>query len=476
MSLKKTYSFFFLLGLFFLPFNSEPPSFMGFLGEYSRESSPLFFLIGIVLLIANDLFRGKLYLPFNKAPYNVFVVFLLVIFLSAVVNASNITGYYFKQTNGWNRYINQFISVLLSSVMFFYLFCNVIKDYGVVKVFMWIRKTFFYSLLIVAAYAFFEYLAITYNLEFSKTIVYFFDYLPFVKVKLDYNLGRISSLTYEPPALGMYLVTISGFMFSYILTSKKNYRFIPFFIVVLLTLLSKSRSAFVIILVQISVAIFYTYMVDRKFRGVFNKILIVAAVLFASILVFKTEAVVQAVNSRIQALNFADTKYSTNSYSVSNKSRLGIQYANYQVFLENPIFGVGWGQQAYESKDKYPKWATKNNYEFPQRYLNENIKSFPPGYNLYLRTLTETGLIGFTVFAAFMGLVFYYSLQFIKKIQKEHKYIPLAMLIAFVGFFLNWLQIDSFRIYGFWLCLSLVMHLKKQNKNVTHNSFNTSFQ
>src|SRR5690606_7481759 len=133
----------------------------------------------------------------------------------------------------------------------------------------------------------------------------------------------------------------------------------------------------------------------------------IGLVVFRGILVFKANAVKEAMNKRISALNFSETKYKVDNHSISNKSRLGIQYANYLVFLENPIFGVGWGQQAYESKEKYPDWAMKNNYEFPYRYLNENDKSFPPGFNLFLRTLTETGLIGFLVFVFFILLFVY---------------------------------------------------------------------
>lgn len=463
MSLKQIYSFFFFLGLFFLPFNSEPPSFMGFLGEYSRESSPLFFLLGVFFLTMNDVFRGKAYLPFNKTPYNIFVVYIAVVLLSGFINGLDISGYYFKQTSGWARYINQVISALLSAVVFFYLFCNVVKDFGVVKAFNLIRKTFFYSLLVVAVYAFFEFLAITFNSNIAVSVINVFDFLPFVEVDLDYRLKRVSSLTYEPPALGMYLVTISGFMFSYILTSTKRSKFIPFFIVIVLALLSKSRSAFVIIIAQVFIGIIYAYKVNRRFRVIFNKGVLGLLILFIGVLVFKTNLVVDTINERLKALNFAEMKYSESNHSVSNKSRLGIQYANFLVFLENPIFGVGWGQQAYESKEKYPKWATKHNYEFNHLYLNEGKKSFPPGYNLFLRTLTETGLIGFMVFIMFIGLFFYYGLRALKKMQSGYKYIPLTILIALFGFFLNWLQIDTFRIYGFWLCLSLIIHLKRQN-------------
>jgi len=134
------------------------------------------------------------------------------------------------------------------------------------------------------------------------------------------------------------------------------------------------------------------------------------------------------------------------------------------VFLESPILGVGWGQQSYESKEKYPDWALKNNYEFNYTYLNENVKSFPPGYNLYLRILTETGIFGFVIFMVF--LLIFIKIVFIelKGANKKYKFIPLTILISGIGYLLNWLQIDTFRIYGFWLCLAILIILKEKLK------------
>mgnify|MGYP003332648669 CR=1 FL=1 len=74
-------------------------------------------------------------------------------------------------------------------------------------------------------------------------------------------------------------------------------------------------------------------------------------------------------------------------HALSNKSRFGIQQAMFEVFLENPISGTGYGLQAFESWKKYPNWAKNNNWEFRLKYLNQNDKKFPPGYNLYLRIL-----------------------------------------------------------------------------------------
>ena len=38
----------------------------------------------------------------------------------------------------------------------------------------------------------------------------------------------------------------------------------------------------------------------------------------------------------------------------------------YQVFLDNPVVGTGYGQQAFVARSKYPSWAKRNNWEQKQ--------------------------------------------------------------------------------------------------------------
>jgi O-antigen ligase len=153
--------------------------------------------------------------------------------------------------------------------------------------------------------------------------------------------------------------------------------------------------------------------------------------------------------------------------SISNKSRFGIQYASLLVFLESPIYGVGFGQQAYHAKEKYPKWATYKNYEFKEYYLNESDKSFPPGFNMFTRLLAETGIVGFLIFLSFIFLIFYQCKKLIESRKDIEKIIPIVLLVSFIGFLINWLQFDSFRVFGFWICLALLI-LQVQQKKIAN--------
>ena len=473
LTLKKSYHFVFFVGIFILPFSSEIPEIFSFLGEYSAESSPIFFLFAFMLLLLDSLVKGKLFFPLKSIEYNVFILFIIIVCLATLVNLPNILDYYFKQTSGLERFMRQFISIILISVAFFTLFINVCRDYGVVKFFFILRKIFFVSFIIVFSCGIIEHIIVSYNVKALIPFVEMFNYLPFVDIVLDYRLTRISSTTFEPPALGSYLITISGFMFSYIFTSKSASRILPFLAVVVLALLTKSRTAFVIIFVQIAIGVYYSYYKYPKFRSLFTKGVLVGFVLMLFVVVFNGKSIVSGISERIEALDFVNNvDFKTSKNAVSNKSRLGIQFAMFQVFKDNPIIGAGWGQHTFESRYHYPDWALKNNYEFRTKYLNENLKSFPPGYNMYMRLLAETGLIGLCVFLLFLFVivnrVFYYY-----KFQKLYNYIHITLIISFFGYFLNWLQIDSLRLYGFWICLAILIMLH-ESRNEKDNSSYTS--
>lgn len=458
--LKKAYHLFFLIGIIMLPFSSEVPEWFGFLGAYANISSSFFFLVGVMLLFLYFVLGGKIYLPIKSTDYSLFLLFLVAICICTLVNLPTILDYYFKQTTGVVRFVRQLLSALLGGVAIFLLFINVCRDYGAIKFFRRIRKIFFLTFILVFVCGMLQFFTVTFHLGFLEPVVYLFDYLPFVNVHLDYRMQRLASTTFEPPALGTYLITISGFLFSYILTSKKIIRFLPFLMVVILAVLSKSRMALVVIIFQVVIGVFFAYLKYANFRNFFNKMVVLGAIGGLFVLLFFWNPISTTVSEKISSLDFTKVEYNAEDNSVSNKSRFGIQYAMLQVLKENPIFGVGWGQQAYEARFHYPKWATEHNYEFSTRYLNEQDKDFPPTFNMYLRILTESGIVGFFVFMIFLCSILLSTFLVYRK--SKHQDIAIALFIGFGGFLLDWLQIDSFKLYGFWLCLAILIILKKE--------------
>jgi len=72
--------------------------------------------------------------------------------------------------------------------------------------------------------------------------------------------------------------------------------------------------------------------------------------------------------------------------------------------------------------------------------------------------LAETGIIGFLLFLCFLGILFYHCMRLLKKSNVETKVLGLICTISLLGFSINWLQIDTFRLFGFALC-AVIVHI-----------------
>jgi len=431
-----------LLGIFFIPFNSW--SGIGFLGEYYRDSCFLFFSFAFVLV----LFKRRINIPLKNLIFQFLILFILWSILATLFNAHNIADYYFKQTSGLSRFINQFGSLIIASIIIPLTFYNGFKWININKTFRLIRRVVLASLIIVLIYSIIEILIVKFDMvNLKKPILNLFDYFPFTEAKTDMRLRRISSVTFEPPALGTYLLSIAGWMFSYIFTEKKNFKYLPIVIVLFLGFMSGSRAAFFAIIIQFIIASIIFLKNKKLTRNIYRIIIGFSTASILTITYF-SEPIYNYIKKEINSFKLDDS-----THSLSNKSRFGIQQAMFYVFLENPISGTGYGLQAFESRKKYPTWAKKNNWEFRLKYLNQNDKRFPPGYNMYLRILSETGLVGFLFFGLMLLQIFLWCFN---NLKSENSTIAFIILISMIGFSLNWLKMDSFRIYFFWLCLALI--------------------
>ena len=439
-----------LLGVFFIPFNSW--SGIGFLGEYYRDSCFLFFSFAFFL----TLFKKRINLPVNSLIFQFLILFILWSVLATLINLNNVLEYYFKQTSGISRFINQFGSLIIASVIIPVTFYNGFKKINIDKIFRLIRGVILASLLIAFIYSIFEILIVKLNMVYlKKSILNLFDYFPFTEAKTDMRLRRISSVTFEPPALGTYLLSIAGWMFSYVFTEKNRLKYLPSLIVIFLGFMSGSRAAFFIILIQLLVAIIF-FIKQRSRSNNIYKIFFGVFIFSVLTLVYFNKPIFEYVKKEINSFKLDDS-----THALSNKSRFGIQQAMLRVFKEHPISGTGYGLQAFESRKKYPVWAKKNNWEFRLKYLNQNDKRFPPGYNMYLRILSETGLVGLLFFGLIILQIFLWCYN---NLKAKNSIVAFIIFISMIGFSLNWLKMDSFRIYFFWLCLALIWIVESRKK------------
>ena len=451
ITLKRLYQIFFFLGLFFFPFNEYEG--IAFLGEFKTEAGAIFLIIGFLLLIIESGVTNKISIPYKSLIFKILITFLLWCFVATFLNIYSVQSNYFKHTGGINRFIRQYFALLISSLIFFLFYWNVLINMELKEILFKIRKTFLFSLIVASVYGFLETLVSFFGIGFFLPILKLFDYFPFLEVSL-HGEGRISSISYEPPFLAIYLITISGWMFSYILTNKGFLKFLPTIAILFLTFFSGSRTGLMVVFFQLLIFLTILYK-EIKFRNYIINSLTGFLIVFSILLVFDGEKIIKAVSEKIESLDFK----SNLKKNVSNKSRFGMQYASLQVFKENPIVGVGFGQQAYFSRHHYPIWATNKNYEFDVWYKNKNEKSFPPGYNIYTRILAETGIIGFFIYLILIIVSVLITKRVIKNSLDEKRTLGIILLISFSGLYINGLQVDTFRIYGIWICLAILIRI-----------------
>ena len=440
------------LGLFFLPFNSYEG--IPFLGEFSSESCFLFFSLAFIVELIRLIKVQKIYLPL-KHPIFIFLIIMLGWFLlSFFLNFSDIQNYFIKQTPGNERFIRQFGALIISAVIFTLTYFNIFNRFSISLLFKNIRKIFLFSFIIVSIYSSLEAIIIYFNFRFLEPVLYLFDYFPFTESWIDYRMGRLSSVSYAPPVFGMYLMTIAGWMFSYIITHKGFKSVLPTIFVVVFVFLSGSRSALFVVIMQLLDFLFYL-LKKRKYHKNLIKIGLIVFVLSTPFLILKGKVFGEYIYDKVTSFDLDD-----GAHSISNRSRLGMIYTSGLVFLENPIKGVGFGQVAYEARSLYPAWATKGNWEFEHNYLDNSSKVFPPSYNIYVRLLAETGIIGFSLFTLFIIILIYVCYKKVA-IKDENTIFYLILLVSFTGYALNWLQVDTFRVFGFWICLALLILMTK---------------
>lgn len=428
---------------------------LSFLGEYKNESATYFFLIGFFILILESILRGKISIPYKHHLIWILSAFILWATISTILNTETVSQNFYKYTSGWNRYFRQNFSLLISAVVFPIFFWNIIKNYSAYEVFIRIRKVVFYSFLFVAFYGFIEIAIVYFGMGFLRPFFELFDYLPFTNTNLHTGerIG-ISSVTFEIPALGTYLIMVVPWIASYIFTEKNIWKYLPLGIALILLFFSNSRSGLIVILIQLGVLL-GLMILDPKHRTITLSFLKYGSVAIFCLLLWNSESIYKTIAEKADSVNFSKNL----TKNVSNKSRFGIQHATLQVFKENPIIGVGLGQNTYHAVRHYPYWSTHNNWEFRLKYKNHHEKSFPPNYNIYTRLAAELGIIGVGIFSVLIFLCIYYAFMIWKLSNDKMRFMGVILLISFIGLAINWMQLDYFRQYGFWLCLMLLIHI-----------------
>ena len=127
------------------------------------------------------------------------------------------------------------------------------------------------------------------------------------------------------------------------------------------------------------------------------------------------------------------------------------------VYDEHPLLGVGLGNYAFFFKENLP--------EQPIAPLPEVLRLITPAENhdrlvtpknLYLRLMSETGILGVGAFLAFTTAIFGCAIAMRKSHDPETRYWGTAGLLGIAAFLIGAISYDSFAIPNMWVVFGLI--------------------
>lgn len=262
----------------------------------------------------------------------------------------------------------------------------------------------------------------------------------FPGVLLGGNYLRIPATFYDANHLPAYILTVLPFLL--VLVWQANNLFkksVLAFLLCLSTLLllgTFSRSG--MIGFTVAFFIFFVLLVIFKYyKKALSMAAIALVVVIAGILTSQTEySLFKRLGSVLNPAEKSTTAHET------------LLLGEWNLFIEHPILGVGYGSfsEAFRDSD----WGKAHLYVDP----TQNIRL--PAHSIWLETLTETGILGFVPYAALMFLVLLTVSRALRKVEVKSVRLYLSALVSGLVGILAAGMFYSYNLEFFWFYLFFV--------------------
>jgi hypothetical protein len=133
--------------------------------------------------------------------------------------------------------------------------------------------------------------------------------------------------------------------------------------------------------------------------------------------------------------------------------RMVYWFTGWHVFNDHPWFGVGLGNAGFFALDQTPSigWAS-----FEIRALLFRLPHLPNIKSLWVRLFAETGLVGFSLFTAWLVILFRSARLTIRSQQPNLQMVAFAGQLGLIAFIGEGFSIDSFAMPYFWVAAGLI--------------------
>jgi len=307
-----------------------------------------------------------------------------------------------------------------------------------------IEKVLFYSVVTVAAFGLYQFLADSFGLN------QFFSGLNSRYIQDVMGFPRVQAFSLEPLFLANYLLIPLGVLIGLFFTNKSkllNWQFNLATILMIVTLvLTVSRGGYIsagFLIVLLAFIFKKQYSVNKLFKLVG---LIVVGIALAFVLILTSSYLITGTSSGANDFLAHSSQVESEQGDKIN-SRQGTWTWAWKAFKERPILGVGAGN--------FGPWMVEHGFSGRQRVVN----------NQPLEILTETGIVG-----GLLILWFIYSLlaSVIRAYQRNKAITwPIILIMIFLAFWIQYLSFSTLYIMHFWVVVGLILASVSFGKQVS---------
>lgn len=249
---------------------------------------------------------------------------------------------------------------------------------------------------------------------------------------------------HDPNYYAIYLGMNAALVLAYLLSFEKKYRSLKicFALQIMGLLVTFSRTVFVS-LILVSLYILYRFGRKRVAITVIAVTIITLGIIATSaVTIYKKYPFLAKVVYRV-----ADKEKLFQEPTLIMGHRYAAFKANWSMFLDHPILGVGPFMAMYNFKKYRPA-----GYEYPLEWL--------ASHNQYLQLLAEKGIFGFIIFLSFIFIIIKNINKFIKGISDlECKTYLIGIKSAIFLYLISSLALETSHELQFWLTVGLAMAL-----------------
>lgn len=298
----------------------------------------------------------------------------------------------------------------------------------------------------------------------------------FISTSGNLYRNRVTGFAYEPSWLAHQLNMLYlplWFAASYKKYSAHRFKILGFtleniflFLGIITLFLTKSRIGlisffacllFIFILLNIKFTNLVKSKFDKKYERLAKNLLIPSFIIIYLSLIAVSVFVMSKIDPRMEDLLNIKTYQDRNLISIANDfsfaERILYWQTGWNIFNDHPISGVGIGNSGFFFEEYLPGFAW---YFDEPRNLFFNATYQPNNKNLWIRLLSETGIIGFSLFIIWLILIFIEAKSLSRQKEKQYAFVGYAGLFALIAFFFEGFSIDSFALPYYWTIFGII--------------------